>query len=111
MRNLLLTDLLSYGVQTIGENNGKYTFLLLTSDVGVYVCPPLFDQSITVGSFIVAKVFTGIVDSTPQYDTAVLVACNFSSKNKTSISYSKNNIFWEELTNVGLMIKPDNELT
>lgn len=46
MNNSLLTGLLSYGVQTIGENNGKHTFLLLGSNVGEFVCPPLFDRSI-----------------------------------------------------------------
>ena len=80
MNDSLVTELLSFGVQTIGENDGKYTFLLLDSRVGEFVCPPLFDRSIPVGSVIVAKVFTKIVDSVPQYDTSVLVACNFSSK-------------------------------
>lgn len=101
MNDSLVTELLSFGVQTIGENDGKYTFLLLDSRVGEFVCPPLFDRSIPVGSVI--------VDSVPQYDTSVLVACNFSSKKPTSISYSKNNIFWQELTNVDLIIKPDAE--
>lgn len=109
MNDSLVTELLSFGVQTIGENDGKYTFLLLDSRGGEFVCPPLFDRSIPVGSVIVAKVYTKIVDSVPQYDTSVLVACNFSSKKPTSISYSKNNIFWQELTNVDLIIKPDAE--
>lgn len=111
MNNSLVTELLSYGVQTIGENDGKYTFFILDFDDSDFVCPPLFDRSIPVGSFIVAKVFTKIVDSIPQYETAVLVACNFSSKNPASVSYSKNNIFYGELTNVGVSIKPDSEPT
>ncbi len=57
MRNSLLADLLSYDVQLIDENNGKYTFLLVTSS-GKIFCPPLFDRSIPVGSLIVAKVLT-----------------------------------------------------
>lgn len=111
MKNSLVTELLSFGVQTIGENDGKYTFLSLGSSLGEFVCPPLFDRSIPVGSVIVAKVFTKFVDSVPQYETAVLVACNFSSKNPSSVSCAKNNIFWAELTNLDIRIKPDNEPT
>lgn len=106
MSNYLERELLSFGVQTINKNDGKYTFLLLGSNTGEFVCPALFDRSIPIGSVIVAKVFTEIVDTFSQYAVAVLVACNFSSKNSTPVSYAKNNIFWEELTNVGIMIKP-----
>lgn len=111
MNNSLVTELLSFGVQTIGENDGKYTFLSLDLSVGEFVCPPLFDRSIPVGSVIVAKVFTKFVDSVPQYETAVLVACNFSSINPTSDGYAKNNIFRGELTNLDIRIKPDHKPT
>lgn len=108
MRNSLLTDLLSYGVQTIDENNGKYTFFL-TTNIGNFVCPPLFDKSIPVGSLIVAKVMTKVVDSEPQFDIDVLVACNSSLKYPPPEYLVKNNIYWGELTNLGLYILPDEE--
>lgn len=78
-------------------------FFLATSHVN-FVCPPLFDRSIPVGSFIVAKVFINDADSHPQFDTAVLVACNYSSEDKPPEFFAKNNIFWGELTNLGIDI-------
>lgn len=105
MNNSLLTGLLSYDVQIIDENNEKYTFLLATG-LGDFICPPLFDRSIPVGSLIVAKVLTKFVGPEPQFDIALLVACNCSIKEPPPEFLAKNNIYWTELTNVGINIKP-----
>lgn len=104
MNNSLVAQLLSFGVQTISENNGKYIFYSEVSLTNTFVCPPLFDVNISVGSVIIVKIMTGIVDSIPQYDLAVLMCCNDSSPNK---SYIEKNLIWEDFTSFDFRIMPN----
>lgn len=107
MRNSLLTDLLSLGINLIGENNGKYTFYTEVSfEYSGYSikCPPLFDKTIPVGSVLIVKI-TRKTGGTSYIELAVLVCCNASS-NIASISLRKNNLTWRDLTNVGFSIIP-----
>lgn len=107
MRNQLLTQLLSCGVQTIGENNGKYTFYTEVSNTHKFICPPLFDASISVGSVIIVKV-ARVVGNSSNFELSVLVCCNASSSLglATNDNEKRNNLMWRELTNADLKIHP-----
>lgn len=112
MNNSLVAQLLSFGVQTIDVKDGKYTFYSEVSQTNSFVCPPLFDVNISVGSVIIVKVLTGIVDSIPQYELSVLVCCNASSPNLApNKSYIKNNLIWNDITSFDFRIQPNDNPT
>lgn len=105
MNDSLVTELLSFGIQTLDENNGKYTFFTELTTTS-FVCKQLFDVRIPVGSVIIAKVTKVASDGTTTRDLSVSVCCNASSSILLNKSYKFNNIQWRELTNVGLFILP-----
>lgn len=101
INNMLREELLNYGIQTLDEDNGKYTFFTeITRDINL-VCPKLFDRSIAVGSVIIVRkaVYAKI-------SLAVFVACNASSAILLNKAYKYNNIQWRELTDSDFLILP-----
>lgn len=105
MRNSFVTELLSIGIQTIGENNGKYTFFINLPPASVgFGNSLLFDENISVGSVIIAKedADSNIIGS--KYRLAVFVCCNASLPIPINQMLVKNNRYWEELTDTGIAV-------
>ena len=104
MTDNLKNDLLKSNIQCINEYDGKFVFLrtvntVVTSSHQLHI-PVLFNNEISVGSFLIAK-----VSENTEIKTLVFVCCNASQSSikKTNV---KNNLFWHEITNNGYEIIP-----
>lgn len=105
MSNSFATELLSIGVQTIGENNGKYTLFRKLPPASVDFCGSLlFDERMPVGSVIIAKEDADSNITGSKCRLAVFVCCNASLPTPIDPMLVKNNRYWEELTDTGIAV-------